>query len=342
MGRRDDGANDNSIAMADVAAAAGVAVSTVSRALSGAGGVSAVRRAQIRQIALNLGYIHPADVDLEGESLKQIRITLVTPEADRWIFGSILAGLNDVLSAENVSLRVLQGLSASDRVRLLEDSRHEPGVLVLVPAPHDLSVAQLQAAPHRCLVIAGSLVPGISSVGVDDVEIGEKATNHLLNLGARTVAFLYHGDHDDTLGVATRNRRVGYRNAMERAGIDPYEIEVSFGEGVGRQAAETLLAADGLPDGIFCAADEMAAGVLSVFRQAGVLVPEDVSIIGVDDHPIAGLVGLTTIAQPARKQGRYAARLALRLARGEKGPITEVLPTHLIIRETTRKVAARE
>ena len=139
-------------------------------------------------------------------------------------------------------------------------------------------------------------------------------------------------------GVATENRRKGYRRAMARVGLAPWEVEVPFGSGAGREAAEALLASDFMPTGVFCASDELAAEMMSVFRQAGVTAPGDLSIVGVDDHPIAGMMGLTTIAQPAREQGRVAATLALGLLRRE--PVSEcvVLPTRLVVRDTTRRV----
>jgi len=125
---------------------------------------------------------------------------------------------------------------------------------------------------------------------------------------------------------------------MARVGLAPWEVEVPFGSGAGREAAEALLASDFMPTGVFCASDELAAEMMSVFRQAGVTAPGDLSIVGVDDHPIAGMMGLTTIAQPAREQGRVAATLALGLLRRE--PVSEcvVLPTRLVVRDTARRV----
>lgn len=223
-------------------------------------------------------------------------------------------------------------------MRLLADSDPDADLIVLVPAPRDLTAERIRAIRRVPVVVAGSILPGLPSVGVDDVAAGEKATNHLVNLGATRVAYVCRSDHDGTLGVATENRRKGYRRAMARVGLAPWEVEVPFGSGAGREAAEALLASDFMPTGIFCASDELAAEMMSVFRQAGVTAPGDLSIVGVDDHPIAGMMGLTTIAQPAREQGRVAATLALGLLRRE--PVSEcvVLPARLVVRDTTRRV----
>ncbi|MCI1675870.1 MAG: LacI family transcriptional regulator [Ancrocorticia sp.] len=320
--------------MAEIAEAAGVAVSTVSRALSGAPGVSQAKRQEILRIARSIGYVASSQPDPVS---RPARIAAVIPEAQRWIFGSILSGLHDVLSPDGISLHVRQGMSASQRAEFLTNSHvgDYADVVILVPAPRDMAIAALQALPVP-VVIAGSLVDGINSVGIDDVAVGEKATNHLINLGFTRITFVGYMDHDRTTGVATLRRLQGYESRMARAGLPAARIDVPYGDNSGRQAAEILLAADSLPEGLFCASDEMAAEIMAVFRQAGVKVPGDVAIVSVDNHPIAGMMGLTTIAQPAREQGRVAARMALRILGGDTAVETVELPTHLVVRDTTR------
>ena len=384
--------------MADIAAAASVAISTVSRALSGAPGVSAVKRKEIIEIARRLGYLntdnssgylsrqasgtasqtnavpprnatedppvlratasaHPvASPPTRVLETKELRITAVVPESDRWIFGSILAGIHDILTPEDVSLQVKQGLSASERARFLSNPHlaSQTDLVILVPAPRDIGVEELKHLPVPA-VIAGTVVPGIPSVGIDDVAVGQKATNYLRNLGLTSVAYVGFLDHDGTSGVATYRRGIGYEEAMAKAGLPVWHVKVPFTPNPGRAAAEVLLAGENLPQGVICSSDEIAADMMGIFRQAGVSIPDDISIIGVDDHPIAGFLGLTTIGQPAREQGREAAKLALRIL--ESGQPTSsngdasvpvgddaasesiTLPTRLIIRETTRRAS---
>jgi DNA-binding LacI/PurR family transcriptional regulator len=98
-----------------------------------------------------------------------------------------------------------------------------------------------------------------------------------------------------------------------------------------------LLSRGDLPTAIFAACDEMAMGALRALRQAHLRVPDDISIIGIDDHDLAAALGLTTVAQPAAEQGRLAARALLEpLVNGTVvEPARQTLPTRLVVRETT-------
>ncbi len=325
--------------MAEIAAAAGVSISTVSRALSGAAGVSAAKRAAIVAAAREAGYLAPEPTPSARRPLLRARITAVLPEPDRWVFGSILAGLHDVLNPAGPALTVYQGPSASERARILDSAAlgKRADVVILVPRPPDVPRERL-ARLGVPVIVAGSVVPGFPSVGIDDVAVGEQATNYLINTGYRRIAFAAYTDHEGTPGVASRGRGEGFMVSMERAGLDPsWRLRVPFGPGAGQAAAEQLLAGDHLPEALVAASDEMAAGMMSVFRRAGVRIPEDLAIIGVDDHPVAELMQLTTIAQPAREQGRVAAAMALRALSGRPAGEATTLPTRLIVRDSTRR-----
>lgn len=328
----------NPVGMADVARVAGVAVSTVSRALSGASGVSPRRREQILQIARRIGYLASTG-DETNTDPGSARVAAVIPDADRWVFGSILSGLQDVLRTTGVGLTVHQGSSGAERAQIAGSSRlfSDSDVVVLVPLPRGVPNAELARLRDR-LVVAGSVVPGIASAGIDDLAVGEKATNYLLNLGHQRIAFAAGADHEGTRGHASLRRGEGFAKAMTQAGLDPSrQVIVPFGAEAGRLAAEELLQGRRLPEAIFASSDEMAAGLIAVFRRAGIRIPEDLAIIGVDDHPVAELIQLTTIAQPARAQGQAAAKMVLQLLAG--GPVPEPLTiaTRLVVRETTRR-----
>lgn len=325
---------ERTVGMAEIAAAAGVAVSTVSRALSGSTGVSAEQRRRIVALAKEMGYLDSPTVTRRAVSA---RILAVIPEPDRWVFGSILAGLHDVLTPTGAQVTVIQGLSASERGRVLDVTarRRAADVIVLVPMVHR---AALEDFTRRGLpvVVAGSAVPGRASVGIDDLDVGQKAANYLVNTGYRKIGYATYTNHDGMPGIASARRRKGYLRSLERAGLEPdIQISVPFGPRSGQDAAERLLAGDRLPDAFVVSSDEMAAGMLTVFQSSGVRVPDDVALIGVDDHPVAELLRLTTIAQPAREQGRVAATMALGALAGTPASEPTILPTRLVVRETT-------
>ncbi|WP_271985639.1 LacI family DNA-binding transcriptional regulator [Pseudoclavibacter terrae] len=332
------------VGMAGIAAAAGVSVSTVSRALSGVPGVSTAKRAEIRRIARAQGYL--AD-DIGREQNRDARtagrITAVIPEPDRWVFGSILAGLHDVLTPTGATLTVYQGLSGRERAKLFEATAlsRSSDVVVLVPMPHRMPVPDVRRLGVP-VVVAGSVVEGIASVGIDDVVVGQQATNSLINGGCTRIVYASSTDHEGTPGNASRRRAEGFESRMQRAGLDPsWQVQVPFGPTAGQVAAEQLLAGERLPDAVFASSDDLASGMLSAFRKAGVRIPQDLSIIGVDDSPIASLMHLTTIAQPARQQGHLAASMALRALQGDPPSEAVTLETRLVIRESTGHPTAR-
>jgi DNA-binding LacI/PurR family transcriptional regulator len=125
------------------------------------------------------------------------------------------------------------------------------------------------------------------------------------------------------------------------AGLTPdpaLNIEASFTVAGGERATEELLRRDEPPTAIFAACDEMAMGAMRALRQARMLVPDDVSVVGIDDHDLAAALGLTTVAQPAAEQGRLGAIALLQaLADGITGPgqQQQLLPTRLVVREST-------
>ncbi len=183
--------------MASIAAAAGVFVSTVSRALSGVPGVSTAKRAEIRRIARAQGYLaDDASRDQTRDARAAGRITAVIPEPDRWVFGSILAGLHDVLTPTGASLTVYQGLSGRERAKLFEATAlsRNSDVVVLVPMPRRMPVPDVRRMGVP-VVVAGSVVEGIASVGIDDVVVGQQATNYLINSGCTSIVFASSTDH---------------------------------------------------------------------------------------------------------------------------------------------------
>ena len=327
--------------MADIAAAAGVSLSTVSRALSGAAGVSTPQRTRILQLARERGYVNETfNASPERRRvLGHARIAAVIPDLDRWVFGSVLAGLQDVLADAGPTLRVIQGSSAADRERILLTyaTPRYCDAMILVPLPARHSVEDLQRLPVP-VVIGGTVVPGLPSVGVDDTAIGEKATNYLINIGCREIAYVSHIESNGFLGRASSDREAGFKTSMLRAGLDPsWTIHLPLGEQATQQAGEELLQRDHLPDAVAASSDELAAGIMSVLWRAGVRIPQDVAVIGVDNHPMSQVLRLSTIAQPARQQGRIAAKLAISALAGSLPEESQVLPTRLMIRDSTRR-----
>jgi DNA-binding LacI/PurR family transcriptional regulator len=187
---------------------------------------------------------------------------------------------------------------------------------------------------------------GLPSVRIDDVEVGRICTQHLVDLGHRRIAFV-GGNPDDHLGFPVApDRRQGYQEVLCAAGVevDPsLTVPAKFTTGAGVTAWTALGRLDPLPSAVVAASDEIAMGLIYAARRTGVRVPEDLSVVGVDDHDMAWLFDLTTVAQPVRDQGRIAARTLIEQLRagGPPEPHVATVPVELIVRGTTAAPAER-
>ncbi len=189
-------------------------------------------------------------------------------------------------------------------------------------------------------VTVGLEFEGIPSVVVDDLAIGHMATTHLLALGHTEIALLA-GAADDPLGFTVpEQRRVGYHRALGDAGVGrrpELEANGNFSLSGAHEAMTALLALERPPTAVFSMSDEMAFGALKAIRDQGLRVPEDVSIIGVDDHPFAWVEDLTTVQQQVGDHGSLAAQLVLDKIDGYDGRTRVVAQPSIVIRNSTAR-----
>ncbi|MEH0936106.1 LacI family DNA-binding transcriptional regulator [Micromonospora psammae] len=346
----------------DVARLAGVSTATVSRALRGLPTVSAATRRRVLAAAEQLEYaVSPSASRLAGGRTGTVAV--VVPRITRWFFGIVVEAVEDHLHQAGYDL-LLHNLGGREQIRqrVLRTAnlhkRVDAIMLVATPLrPADLTALATLDLPG-ITISSGTVVPGWPCVRIDDVAAARTATRHLLDLGHRRIAHI-SGDPDDELAFTTHlDRRRGYREALRSAGLRPdpsLDVESQFTIDGGTRATVELLARGEPPTAIFAACDEMAMGAMTALRDAGLRVPQDVSVIGVDDHDLAGVLGLSTIAQPAAEQGRLAAQLLLDpLGARHVGPyagrIPEprdpaapgggsaepvILPTRLVVRDST-------
>ena len=328
----------------DVAASVGVSTATVSRALRGLPRVSDETRVRVLKAAAELDYV--ASPSAAGLATGQTRaVGVIVPFVTRWFYGSVIQGAEELLREAGYDL-LLYNLggdqAARDRVfrgHLLR--KRVDAVLVLSLTPTDAEVASL-ARLDRPVAAVGATVNGWASVGIDDVATARIAMRHLIGLGHRRIGYVGGSLEEQLDFAAPLDRLTGYRDAMVEAAlpIDPcWEVVGDFTVRGGLAATRLLLEADPRPTAVFAASDEMAVGAVHAVREAGLRVPEDVSVIGIDDHEMAEFFELTTVAQPVHEQGRLAATLLLQaLDEGLDGaahPRAITVPTRLVVRRTT-------
>ncbi|WP_026877848.1 LacI family DNA-binding transcriptional regulator [Jiangella gansuensis] len=328
----------------DVAARAGVSVATVSRALRGLPGVSEATRRLVQDIAAELGYVaSPSAAGLPTGRTGAVAV--VSPVARGWYFTAVLEGAQEVLTANGYDvLRYDLSEVETNRRKVFDTQllRKRADALLIMSLPLTADEVGALHAMHRPVIVVGPIVPGLSCVRVDDVEVGRAATGHLVELGHRRIAFA-GGDPDDHLGFpVSPDRRLGYAEALHSVGVEPdpaLTVPAKFTVEAGIAAFAELAARGTAPTAVFAVSDEVAMGVMYEARRRGLRVPEDLSVVGVDDHDLSWLFGLSTVAQDVREEGRLAAAaLVERLRSGvDVEPEVTTVATKLIVRESTAR-----
>lgn len=334
--------------MKDVAEQANVSVSTVSYVLNNNGPVSAERRTRVLNAVRELNYI-PNE---SARSLKRqtaATIGLVIPDLSNQFFSLLARGVVRAAADRDVLVVLCSSESPeeaeSGNARLLRSQRVD-GVVYLTGF-HESPTSLLELQSLGPVVLVDERVPGVDlpAVVADGRRGARDIARHLVDLGHQRFACIA----GPTALWTAEQRLSGYREGLALGGIDPDGMDVHIGDY--RIESGLELAAQCLggtrakrPTALVCANDMMAIGTLEYCRSHGIRVPEDLSVVGFDDVPVAPLLTprLTTVRQPAYEMGMGAAVLLLDLIRGERAPdIPKPYPVELIVRESTARPAAR-
>jgi LacI family transcriptional regulator, repressor for deo operon, udp, cdd, tsx, nupC, and nupG len=326
----------------DVARLAGVSTATVSRALRGLPVVSELTRIRVLEAAKQLGYVaSPSASRLAGGKTRSVAV--VVARITRWFFATVVEAAEETLHQAGYDM-VLYNLGGRPESRRKVFSgtalTHRADALMLVCTP--LDVPDIAAVDQLGIpvVAVSERARQWPAVCIDDVAAARTATHHLLTLGHRRIAHIGGEGADRLAGIVHVDRHRGFLEALRGAGIEPdpaLDVKADFTLPGAIRATGELLRRGEPPTAIFAACDEMAMGAMAVLRQAGLRVPEDVSVIGIDDHDMAAVVGLSTVAQPAAELGQLGAGMLLErlYGVGEAPPGPTVLPTRLVIRGST-------
>ncbi len=339
----------------DVARVAGVSRTTASNAFNRPDQLSSALRGKVLEVARDLGYAGPNPMARMLRTGRAGAIGVVFPEPVTYAFTdpvaiALLQGIGAVCELEEAGVLVL---SATD-VEAVRRTVYQVAV--------DGFIMECLAADSE--VIGAVLERGLPAVAVDhpgftgapSVEIEERAgarmaAAHLLQLGHRRIGVialetrpdgyagpLHAGRRTGAAYGITMERLAGYEEAMRQAGLDPATLLLEEQRGYARvggvAAAHRLLAAHLRPSAILAMSDEFALGAIEAAHELGLRVPQDLSVVGFDDAPLAAgsRPPLTTVHQPLVEKGRIAAEMLFG-RREAGGPI--VLPTRLVVRGST-------
>ena len=323
--------------MDDVAARAGVSRAAVSLALQDSPKVSPARRAQIRQVAAELGYRPNSNASRLAKS-RTGTIGVVLADLHNTLFAEMVDGLAAGLGDGPEQLLFATGFRDVRRERAAVESFLSHRVDGVVLLGSGLPIEEIQRlAQETPTIVVGRRVVGVDCVSVDDAAGAALATEHLLELGHRRIA---HVDGGTGAGAALRSAE--FLATMRRHGLGRQAV-VSAGdytEGGGRSAALALLGGRRPPTAIFAANDQSGLGVLAAAHRLRVAVPSALSVIGFDNAEISrsGLICLSTIDYPRSAMGQQALeRLRQRIAEPGREPSTTVLAPQLLPRRTTSR-----
>jgi LacI family transcriptional regulator len=324
------------VTISDVARVAGVSVPTVSKVMNGRDGVAPTTTQRILEVIESLGY----ESSLVARSLRRRRtdvIGILVTEFEPFST-ELLKGISAAAIGTGYELLAYAGLVVGEQRTGWERRSLSrlagtliDGAIVVTPSTvmSSTSIPVVSIDPHTG-------PEGHAAIDSDNVGGARAATDHLIALGHRRIAHVR-----GRAGLASAElREEGYRQALAAAGIpfDPDLLRVG-GYQLTRtaDAARELLTGPDRPTAVFAANDSSAIGVLDVARELGLRVPEDLSVVGFDDVPLAAgaTPPLTTVAQPLHDLGAEALGMLLELLGGREVPAHLQLPTTLVVRGST-------
>ena len=328
-----------SVTIEEVAAAAGVSWSTVSRVVNGSTAVSPGALESVTRAIAELNYV-PNRAARSLASRQTHAIALIVPEDTTRFFGdpffaAIVSGINARLSRSDYVLNLfIANDDPGDKTTSYVRSGAVDGAIVVSHHTSDTFIDRIASAVP--VVYGGRPVRERERdyyVDVDNVRGGHDATTYLIERGHRNIATIT-GPLTMPAGV---DRLQGYRDALAAWELPEGAIvDGDFTADGGADAMRRILETGERPDAVFVASDLMARGALTAIVAAGLRVPADIAVLGFDDSPVATSVSppLTTMRQPSFAQGERMATVLLDLLAGRHPRHVTILETELVVRES--------
>ena len=325
------------VTIKDIARAAGVSHTTVSRALKGNPAISAKTTARIQELAQEMGYT-PSAIAQSLLSRRSMTVGMViTTIADPFVI-KVVEGVESVAQAANYSIFLATShTNPTQEVGGVETRRRRRVDAIIVTASRvgSLYSSQLDQI-HVSIVLINNQEEGeyLYSGTVDDLQGARLAVEHLLSLGHRRIGYLGVNNRP----ISNQRRLAGYQTALKQAGVEPDSALIVHPNADytkrGYEGLGLFLAAQATA--IFCYNDLTAIGLLMACRKQGLLVPDHLSVVGFDNIEFSAYVipPLTTISQPRLELGQIAMQMTLDLLKGQKVQ-DQVLSCKLAIREST-------
>ncbi|MEO3923298.1 LacI family DNA-binding transcriptional regulator [Micromonosporaceae bacterium B7E4] len=331
------------VTIVDVAHHAQVSTTAVSKVLRNAYGVSPKMRDRVRQAIAELGY--RPNTAARGMRGQTYTIGVMLPNIRNPFFAEILDGLTDHLADTDYQVLLgpgCNGREAEAKVTHAMIDRSMDGLILIAPISTRAHLDHVAATVPTVVVGRHGRSRAYDSVADDDFAGAALVVDHLVDLGHRRIAHIEHHetDRDCLAEMPNAIRAAGYQQAMRAQGLaDEIDIaSTSYTQEGGYLGAQQLLARPVRPTAIFAGADIVAMGALDAIAEAGLRVPQDISVAGYDNTTFAAFrpISLTSVDQAGHQIGANAARLLLDRIADRHRPAAQVrLSPTLVVRRTT-------
>lgn len=327
----------STVTILDVANAAGISVSTVSRVLNNKVDVSLETQQHVRNIIQQLGY----SSNLAARSMRSAHtnlIGLIVPDVEHPYSLEVLKGVNHAILDQKYDLLIYTTGSYQKQ----DTAQHEQhyvsllngtvtdGVIVVTPSANQFSTSApiVSIDPHV-------LIEEYPTIYSDHYQGASEAMRYLTGLGHRRIGYISGRN-----GMQNHERHKAYADVLQEVGVK-YDsdliVEGDYSTSTAAECARRLFALKEPPSAIFAANDQSALGVLAAAKDIGIRIPEDLSLVGFDNIPEASYFGLTTVDQSLVRMGSMAAKLLMQLIEGEEiETVVQRIPATLVIRQSCR------
>ena len=330
------------VTIADVAVAAGVSKTAVSFAFNNPERLGQSTLDRILDVAHEIGYTpHPAARALSMRRSGSIGILI--PQRLKTVFANpftaeLIRGLGEFSEAHDLTLLLVPPLDGSLEGAIRAAS--VDGFISLGLSPQDPAIKTMDRLGIPVVLVDSDDSPGHPAVNVDDAGGAEAAARHLLRLGHRELALvmLPPTTSKSWPTPVTARRLAGYQRALRKAGVpEPFTLTAGATIEAGARAFAALPKGRRRPTGVLVMSDMAAIGLMAAAQAAGLMIPDDLSVVGYDDLPMAAWTTppLTTVHQPIVEKGRLAAGLLIRRLQGKTVSSPPPLSTELVVRAST-------
>jgi len=332
----------------DIAKQLNISISTVSRAIRNAPDVNMDTRKAVMALSEELRY-QPNRLALSLKQKQTHTIGVIVPNLD-YVLATMVRGIDEVALEAGYTVMVCQSNESFGReivnTRRLLDSLVDGFIISVSSETKSFEHFKKIQEKQMPMVIFDRITPHLTapSVRIDNMDGGFQATEHLIEQGYKRIAILAGPKN---LGISN-TRLEGYINALKKYKIKPDHdliIHCDFNQDYAYVATQELLAMKKRPDAIFTISDRMAIGAMLAIKEKGLIMPNDIGLVGFNNEPITSLVtpGISSVDQPAFELGKIAAKLFIETLHNnaDMSQVEEVLKPKLFVRKSSQRILPR-